>query len=118
MASTLSPEEILYRGDLLLSDNGDYQLILQGDGNLVLYSMVNDSQRPLWASKTDGRDVENCIMQGDGNLVIYAPDGTPVWASGTTGQGGSYLTVQDDGNAVIYTRTDRPIWTTNTQGQR
>ena len=55
------------------------RLVMQPDGNLVLYSR---GQRPLWSSGTVGRANSFVIMQNDGNLVIYAP-GDPVWASET-----------------------------------
>lgn len=107
----LQPGEILRPNDQLVSANGQYKLVYQSDGNLVLYG--NDGS-PLWASNTEGSAADFTIMQGDGNLVIYAPGGTPVWASDTANKSGAHLAVQDDGNVVIYGTDGTPLWATNT----
>src|SRR5512135_3243575 len=84
----LNPGAELRRGDYLTSAGGGYRLILQRDGNLVLYDRRN---RALWSSDTQGMPVEKCTMQGDGNLVLYLQDGQPVWASNTQGHPGAFL---------------------------
>lgn len=89
---------------------GQFRMIMQSDGNLVVY---NQAGRPLWASRT------SCIchlaMQRDGNLVIYKDllPGGAAWSSRTAGQYGSYLVLQDDGNLVIM-RGATPVWATGT----
>ena len=93
------------------SCDGRFDLVMQGDGNFVLY----EGPTPLWASGTDGTDATVAVMQDDGNLVLYNGSGTPRWASGTDGHGGSSLAVQDDGNVVIY-ENGNPIWASNTAG--
>ena len=68
-----------------LTDLGlTYQLIMQNDGNLVLYS-INDNQEstPVWATGTNGTDASYAVMQTDGNLVLYNPSGKAIWASST-----------------------------------
>ncbi len=117
MANTLTPGDRLVPGAQLTSDDvfdypGDtghfFKLILQRDGNLVLYRHDNgeNTDAALWASGTNGRAVSECPMQDDGNLVIYGfPAGessTAVWASNTQGHPGAYALMQDDGNFVIY----------------
>jgi hypothetical protein len=106
----LNPGEMLRRGERLTSGNDQYRLTMQDDGNLVLYDVSN---RPLWASNTDGKAVEKCIMQVDGNLVLYLYNGQAVWASNTQGKPGSYLVLQNDGNMVIYSM-GHPVWASNT----
>jgi len=86
-----------------------YQLIMQGDGNLVLYSPAG----ALWSSGTSVAS-SYAIMQGDGNLVIYRQGGIAVWSTHTYGNPGSWLLVQGDGNTVIYKPGNIPIWATNT----
>jgi hypothetical protein len=50
------------------SQDGRFVLVLQGDGNLVLYGPQG---QPLWASNTAGHsDVWDAVMQGDGNFVV------------------------------------------------
>jgi hypothetical protein len=97
----------------LASCNGDYTLIMQGDGNLVLYQ----GSTALWASNTAGTAADEAIMQGDGNFVVYTSTDTPLWASGTAGNSGAYLDVQNDGNVVIYSASGTALWSTGTAGK-
>jgi hypothetical protein len=96
----------------LWSDNRWLRLVLQGDGNLVLYRV--QAQQALWATGTDGQPVDHVAMQADGNLVAYSSDGTARWASNTAGNPGASLDLQDDGNLVIYDTGRRPLWASNT----
>lgn len=107
----LDPGQVLYKGDSRTSDNGVYTLILQEDGNLVLY--IAGGAHALWASGTHGQAVSRCIMQGDGNLVIYGYPNA-IWASNTWGHPGARLVVQDDGNVVIYSTEGKALWATDT----
>jgi tyrosinase len=109
--NTMRPGEVLAADQWIRSANGQYELIYQGDGNLVLYG---PGHRALWASNTDGKPVGSCVMQGDGNLVIYAPGGVPLWASNTDGHAGAALAIQDDGNVVIYSTAGAALWKTDT----
>lgn len=97
-------------------------LVMQGDGNLVLYgyNRASYSYQAIWSTDTSGSGNTNyLVMQNDGNLVMY-PNGNyvngtsqAIWATGTSGQN-LYLSVQDDGNMVIYNQQDQPVWATNT----
>ena len=109
-ANALQPGQLLRSGDGLGSSGGDYYLLYQTDGNLVLY---DGNWAPMWASNTSG-DPGIAVMQGDGNFVLYDARGVPVWASGTDGHPDSLLAVQDDGNVVIYAPDGRAIWATQT----
>jgi len=98
--------------DQLVSNNGRVRLVMQGDGNLVLYR--TDDGRALWASNTAQSPVNHTIMQGDGNLVAYSVDGHPYWATGTKGHPGAWVVLQDDGNFVVYDSANHPLWASNT----
>jgi hypothetical protein len=111
--TTLLTNQFLLKEDFLLSADGRHQLIMQDDGNLVLYRLSD--HKALWASNTPGKAVSKAIMQQDGNLVIYGFPG-PIWASNTPGKPNSTLIVQNDGNVVIY-EPNTPIWASNTAGQ-
>jgi hypothetical protein len=52
-------------------------LILQGDGNLVLYkgTGTGDQGGAIWNSRTQGHNSVFLIMQDDGNLVLYKGTG-------------------------------------------
>ncbi|HEX7842407.1 MAG TPA: hypothetical protein VF469_33270 [Kofleriaceae bacterium] len=115
MADRLNPGQSLQRGtanNQLRSANGVYTLVMQDDGNLVVYH----GTRPLWATNTAGTDGQRAIMQTDGNFVLYHVNGSPLWASNTAGRPGSFVIMQNDGNLVIY-QPNVPVWASNTAGQ-
>ena len=98
--------------DQLESNNKLVHLLMQGDGNLVLY--LTASGRPLWSSNTYGQPANHTIMQGDGNLVAYSAAGAPFWATGTDGHPGAWVVLQGDGNLVVYDARNRALWASNT----
>jgi nucleoid-associated protein YgaU len=109
MSDRLMNGEKLERGQSLTSRNGAYTLTLQDDGNLVLSS----GGQAVWATATDGQDVERLEVQKDGNCVLYTPD-KPVWHTDTKGAKDVRLLLQDDRNLVLY-GFDGPAWASNTQ---
>jgi hypothetical protein len=111
-ANRLQPYQQLDINDQLLSDNGFLNLILQADGNLVLYR--TEFGHALWASNTEGLPVDHVIMQGDGNLVAYSAHGTAYWATATDGHPGAWAFLQDDGNFVVYGSGNNALWASNT----
>jgi hypothetical protein len=95
-------------GDYLYSPSETYKLIMQTDGNLVVYK----GSTATGSSSTAGSGSGNYLaMQADGNLVIYTSAGQAVWATGTAGSG-NYLVMQDDGNLVIYNSSGTAVWAT------
>jgi LysM repeat protein len=103
----------------LTSSNGKYTLIMQGDGNLVLYT---ESNTPVWATSTQGSGAVRASLQDDGNLVLYTKEverqfrrdvAVAVWASQTRGEN-VRLILQDDRNLVIYTSDGRELWASGT----
>ena len=101
--------EKLEVGQSLTSLNGAYKLILQEDGNLVLYA----GAQAVWSTETNGKDVVRAEVQTDGNFVLYTPHDA-VWASQTKGAKDVRLILQDDRNLVLY-GFDGPAWSSNTQ---
>lgn len=104
--------DVLYPNQGVFSCQGNAHLVLQGDGNVVLYHDAT----PLWHSGTAGRAASKLVMQGDGNLVLYDTSGRPLWNSFTYGYPGAIFAMQSDCNAVIYSASGVPIWRTNTWG--
>jgi nucleoid-associated protein YgaU len=92
----------------LTSQNGAYKLVLQEDGNLVLYA----GDDAVWSTKTNGQSVQRAEVQDDGNFVLYTAD-KAVWASQTKGAKDVRLTLQDDRNLVLYASSG-PAWSSNT----
>jgi hypothetical protein len=113
-SATLTVDQSLAVNSQLISNNGQYQLVLQTDGNLVLYRLSD--KHPLWASGTKGKASTTATMQADGNFVIYDSQKHSLWASGTKGKGGVTLVLQDDGNLVIYKQDGKTaVWASNTK---
>lgn len=102
------------------------RLVMQGDGNLVIYTRGG---APAWNSGTSGAAGAHLALQDDGNLVIYRGDGVPVWWTGTyrpdtmgtnlglaVGQqlasldGHYHAVFQGDGNFVVYGPGSRVVW--------
>ncbi len=102
----------LYPGQSLLTPDGKYRMVLQKDGNLVVYSPTH----PIWNSMTSGKPSAQLSMQPDGNLVIYDTSGNALWTSSTSGSGQSSLIMQPDGNLVIYRGDGTAAWSTGTSG--
>lgn len=121
------------------ANNPNDTLVLQNDGNLVLYS---SSGGVLWASNT-GSPGDNVVVQLDGNFVQYSSGGQATWATGTgnstradnqwtdhlnAGQSlnqyqfisssdGRYaLLNRDNGDTVLYGPAYSVLWHTNMAG--
>lgn len=101
----------LRAGSSITSPNGKYRLIMQGDGNLVLYDASN---RALWHTGTDGSGANRLAVQGDGNLVLYTASNGVSWQSGTRGAGLTQLRLQDDGSLVGYRSDNSVAWRAST----
>ncbi|MGD8306707.1 MAG: hypothetical protein PVF17_08645 [Ignavibacteria bacterium] len=117
----------LNKNEYMVSPNGKYFLIMQEDGNLVLYrgSGPGDQHEVMWNSSTHtGQNTDSFMaIQEDGNLVVYrgAPGdySTPAWNSKTYGQSGNYfLNVRDNGTIAVCKGTgpndnQGEIWSSN-----
>jgi hypothetical protein len=106
---------VLTMGQWITSCDGRFVLIMQTDGNLVLYQTGVGA---LWATHTSlpGNQGANhiAVMQTDGNLVVYNANSQPRWGSGTWGRNGALLALHNDGNLVIYSHLGEVLWTSNT----
>ncbi|MES2741238.1 MAG: hypothetical protein V4754_09825 [Pseudomonadota bacterium] len=89
----LYPGETLSRGQYIISGNGEYQLIMQIDGSLLMYRK-NGSVRYRM-----GKHGTHATMQADGNFVEYSGK-EPLWNS-ETHSAGAWLQIYDDGNLMI-----------------
>ena len=116
--SSLATGAYLATNDYLVSANGLYFVIMQADGNLVIYHGSDPAHQGafVWDSGVaPGTGQYFVIMQGDGNLVIYkgsdpAHQGAFVWNSGKAPGAGVYgATMQNDGNLVV-TQKPTVLW--------
>jgi len=108
MTNTLAAGAKLNPGASLKSSNGTYSLVMQDDGNLVIYESGGVA---IWSTFTQ-TSPGFAIMQHDGNFVLYERDGVmPFWATGTDAPN-SKLTLQDTGNLAVVSPLGRPLWQT------
>jgi hypothetical protein len=128
----------LSSGESLFSALGGFRLVMQHDGNLVLYA-IDDMKlpadvshvfactpdvmklyaKPIWSTGThvpkEGKGRGSYSeMSEDGNFVVCDQAGRPVFETGTRGHPGSLLRLQTDGNLVVYTHDMKPAWSSNT----
>src|SRR5437868_413840 len=89
---------VLTAGQVIYAPDGQYDLIMRSDGNLVEYG---PGGQVIWHSMTSGNPGAYATMQSDGNFVVYSAAGTALWNSGTNGNPGAHLLLQNNGNAVI-----------------
>jgi hypothetical protein len=121
--ATVVPNGTIFSSNVswVSSQNEEYILTLQTDGNLVLYRLIGNppplapgltiSVEALWATGTSDSG-DTFVVQKDGNLVVYNSAGSPIWASNTNGTNSEGLFVQNDGNLVLYKLV--PAWASNT----
>jgi hypothetical protein len=89
------------------SCDGRYSLVMQGDGNLVLYP---SGSAAIWASCTNTPRPHVAVMQGDGNLVVYDRDSRPLWNSGTWGHSGARVLFEGN-RLVMRSPQNQVLWT-------
>ncbi|MGZ6480297.1 MAG: hypothetical protein ACXWQE_13390 [Bdellovibrionales bacterium] len=106
-----------------LYSNPSGALVMQGDGNLVLYN----NGTALWATSfmpnfdygsfsggTSGMNCSGCSaqLQSDGNLVLYAPNG-PYWASRSSGQGATLTLSATRPFAFVDSQSGSALWSSS-----
>src|SRR5439155_316397 len=108
----LQANQQLNVNEALASNNAIVKVVMQMDGNLVLYRQSDGGA--LWASNTWGTQMDHAVMQGDGNFVGYTAAGVPLWHTATDGNQGAWIVLQNDGNLVVYDSANNPLWASNT----
>jgi len=105
----------------LNSDNGDYYLIVETDGNLCLYGPSGVywcamSQNPIGGGLL--------VLQKDGSLVVKNKEDDTEWSSKThpyfdakfaSGKGNKpkKLAIENDGTLALYNKKGKVVWTPN-----
>ena len=103
----LSPNQKFNVGQILYSDNKQYFLILQQDGNLCIY---NDKEQRIWQTNTAGKKSQYLILQTDSNLCLYDNNNAGLWCSSTNGKGGTSASIDNDGVLRIYNSSNQVVW--------
>ncbi|MFD7639413.1 hypothetical protein ACFV4P_02045 [Kitasatospora sp. NPDC059795] len=88
-STNLPSGQKLLSGQSMIS--GESELVMQSDGNLVLYLDGDTGHRGpvLWATGTYGNPGAYASMQPDGNFVVYRQDGGALWSTGSYGHPGA-----------------------------
>jgi hypothetical protein len=98
----------------LVSKSGAYELDMQLDGNLVIYTA---SRQAIWATGTNGKGTApfELAMQADGTLAVFGSTSS-LWSTGAKAGTAPYtLIMQDDGNLVVYDALDQAVWASGTK---
>ncbi|MGH9297344.1 MAG: family 43 glycosylhydrolase [Acidimicrobiales bacterium] len=113
--STLAAGGELGPGASLTAPGGRYRLVMQSDGNLVLYWLTEAA----WQTRTSGHAGAHATMQRDGNLVVYEGN-KPLWSSRSGGNAAAAFTlsVLQDGNVVIDHPGGRQLWSSHSETSR
>ncbi len=117
--SQLLAGESLAAGQKLSSTNGAYSLIMQADGNVVIYASDN---KPVWATQTQHKsNGGKFTLQTDGNLVLYkSADNSSLWSSEThaffdkkfasADMKPVKAVLENDGALVLYSGSNKKVW--------
>jgi hypothetical protein len=110
----LNANQLLSVNQQLVSLNGKARLLMQPDGNLVLYRVADN--RALWASGTYGKPMTQALMQTDGNFVGYNAGKTiAYWSSGTYGYSSASVVLGDDGDLKVVLPSGAVLWGSQTR---
>jgi hypothetical protein len=99
----------------ITSMNGKNKLVMQSDGNLVLYK----NGIATWSSNTSiGQGIYKAEITPSGQLIIMNNNGNYIWSTSPADprKAPFSLVCQDDGNVVIYAQansTYEPVWSIN-----
>jgi hypothetical protein len=99
---------VLFPEEAITSDNGAYRLLYQGDGNLVLYDMVQ--RIPVWQTGTSGTSAGRAELQDSGNFVVIDAGGVVRWETRTGNNPGATLSLRNDGNLLVLAGDGRVLW--------
>lgn len=118
MGNVLNQEQLLRKGESLKSENGEFTLDFQEDGNLVVYRIAD--RQVFFASNTNGKDVDAAKFQADGNFVVYYVGGKKAaWASNTHSNNDKTkavkLQLENTGAVCLYDVNDKVVYVINSQ---
>ena len=114
VSGTGSTNGYLQQNQKLVSKSKAYELDMQSDGNLVIYTA---NRQAIWATGTNGKGTApyELSIQADGNLVVFGST-TTLWSTGAkTGTAPFTLVMQDDGNLVVYDSLSKAVWASGTR---
>jgi len=122
VGSYMVKSQVLTPCQALFSLDGGHMLIMQLDGNLVLYNTKVSPSQVTWKTDTFFPSWQGYYTtlnyQADGNLVLSS-NFVPKWSTGTNGKDSTTLVLQNDGNLVMYKAagaidSGTVVWASNT----
>jgi len=98
----------------LVSKSGAYEVDMQTDGNLVIYTA---SRQAIWATGTNGKGTApfEAVMQANGTLAVFDSSSSLWSTAGKTGTAPYTLLMQDDGDLVVYDALNNAVWASGTK---
>jgi hypothetical protein len=111
---TMKAGTTLVAGDQVTSNNGQYRLVMQGDGNLVQYGIGNTV---MYASGTAGKAGATAVFGTDGVLTLRL-GGKAFKQWGTGGQRGLDFGVRPDGTMRSMSTAKKVLWAINSYQDR
>ncbi|MDT8716167.1 C40 family peptidase [Clostridium sp. 19966] len=114
IGNSLKSGQTIWTTQYLMSENEKYRLIIQDDGNLVIY---DNNNKPIWAAYSFGSSdfTDNRLsLQSDGNLVVYGDKWNSLWYTKTdhTNNNSLLLRLDDDGDLRLFADS-KLIWDSN-----
>lgn len=102
---TIYSGEEIPLGTELISPRGCFKMVLQDDGNLVVY-YNKPNGGVLWTTNTQNKGVYKAVIQKDGRFRLWTRTAVVVWettwANNNVVDTGARVVIQDDGNVVVY----------------
>ena len=91
---------------------GAHRVVMQHDGDLAMYRLLQYGSYPVWRSMSAGSDGAVLSVKDDGGVVIRLGDGPILWSAA--------LPAPDVGGAgrkhVVYGRGDQMVWLVDADG--
>ncbi|WP_033218167.1 hypothetical protein [Kitasatospora phosalacinea] len=115
-ADTIAPDASLGANHWV--ESSSTVLIMQGDGNLVLYRKSDGAA--VWATGTWNHPNAIAAVNGASGLFHVSIRASRYWDSGSPNSPGAYVKVQGDGNVVLYPAAGESagaLWASGTWGK-
>jgi hypothetical protein len=116
LSDTASTSNTLTANSSITSANGDYQLLMTADGDLVEQSLYGIS--PILFGIDDGGFLGGGNASGEDNVTgtYVGSTVTQIWDSGTSGNPGAQAVLQSDGDFVVSSASGTVLWSSDTSG--
>ena len=105
------------KGDFIHSPSGNMKLLMQEDGDIVIYC----KDKPIWSAMSSGDDIDRLYFYDDCNLAVVRNDRSYAWSTDTHATPNKptpeVLTILDEGNLILSTTSGQVVWDTLSYGK-